>query len=231
MAAPLIGLPSIVARWFKFDNPRDIAVDGTPVWHLDELDSQSGTGHPTIEFNLRQCFVPNPIKQKIRASPVHYAARSFDEMWRQQHWRPDSAPQSTSRRPGRLTREDIIIAFRRKALRCHPDQGGIARAIHRIEGGTRPAAHSARLQGGSTEDAVYRSEAGIRPEGGRLRYRVWRPGQRGTPRLRHTQSGECQGTPVVKRRWTLPIRFLFEPIESPRWWPIFGNGPFKDNHC
>ena len=102
MDAPLIGLPSIVARWFKFDNSRDIAVDGTPVWHLDELDSQSGTGHPTIEFNLRQCFVPSPVKQKIRASPVHYAARSFDEMWRQQYWRPDSAPQSTSRRPGRL---------------------------------------------------------------------------------------------------------------------------------
>lgn len=65
-----------------------------------------------------------------------YAARSFDEMWRQRYWRrPGTAAPPAMQMllaeaikllgvPADFTREDIIAAFRRKALRCHPDQGG-----------------------------------------------------------------------------------------------------------
>ena len=64
-----------------------------------------------------------------------YAARSFDEMWRQRYWRPVTAAPPAMQMsladaikllgvPADFTREDIIAAFRRQALRCHPDHGG-----------------------------------------------------------------------------------------------------------
>jgi hypothetical protein len=53
---------------------------------------KAGTAVSPFEFNLRRCFVPGPVKEKIRASRTHYAARSFDEMWRQQDWRPEQCP-------------------------------------------------------------------------------------------------------------------------------------------
>ncbi|MFZ0020061.1 MAG: J domain-containing protein, partial [Acetobacteraceae bacterium] len=61
-----------------------------------------------------------------------YAARSFDQMWQQKYWRAGSsgAPPILQMLladaikllgvPADFTREDIISAFRRKALRCHP---------------------------------------------------------------------------------------------------------------
>jgi hypothetical protein len=120
-----------------------------------------------------------------------YAARSFDEMWRQRYWRPGSAAPPAMQLPladaikllgvpADFTREDIIATFRRKALRCHPDHGGteaqfieLVRARDRLLAalGTRAAAPK------MPEFA---------PKGIKLRYGTWRPGNP-QPRIGQTR--------------------------------------------
>jgi hypothetical protein len=79
--------------------------------------------------------IPVPTLGYFTSSRSGYAARSFDQMWQQRYWRPGSAAPPAMQMPladaikllgvpTDFSREDIVAAFRRKALQCHPDHGG-----------------------------------------------------------------------------------------------------------
>ena len=120
-----------------------------------------------------------------------YAAQSFDQMWRERYWRPGTAPPPAMQMPladaikllgvpADFTREDIIAAFRRKALRCHPDHGGTeAQFIELVKVRDRLLAAL-----GSGAAAPKMPE--FAPKGVRLRYGRWRPSG-GAGRIGHTR--------------------------------------------
>jgi hypothetical protein len=120
-----------------------------------------------------------------------YAARSFDEMWRQRYWRPGTPTPPALQMlladaikllgvPADFTREDIIAAFRRQALRCHPDHGGTeAQFIELVK------ARDRLLAALGTRAAAPKMPA-LAPKGARLRYSTWRPGSN-APQLGHTR--------------------------------------------
>jgi DnaJ-like protein len=111
-----------------------------------------------------------------------YAARSFDQMWQQQFWRPGSsgAPPVLQMLladaikllgvPADFSREDIIAAFRRKALQCHPDHGGTeAQFIELVRARDR-------LLAALGTRAAEPKMPEFAPKGIKLRYGTWRPG-------------------------------------------------------
>lgn len=121
-----------------------------------------------------------------------YAARAFDQMWWEQYWRPGTAPPPPAMQvpladaikllgvPVNFTREDIIAAFRRKSLRCHPDQGGTAEQfIALVKARDRLLASL-----GTKEKAPKMPE--FAPKGTKLQYGTWRPGV-SAGRLGHTR--------------------------------------------
>jgi hypothetical protein len=110
-----------------------------------------------------------------------YAARSFEQMWWEQFWRPGtSAPPAMQMLlaeaikllgvPADFTREDIIAAFRRKALRCHPDHGGTeAQFIELVK------ARDRLLAALGTRASAPKMPT-FAPKGAKLRYGTWRAG-------------------------------------------------------
>jgi hypothetical protein len=109
-----------------------------------------------------------------------YAARSFDEMWRQRYWRAGTAPPPAMQMPladaikllgvpTDFTREDIITAFRRKALRCHPDHGGTEEQFIELV-----KARDRLLAALGTKAAAPKMPQ-FAPKGMKLRYSTWRP--------------------------------------------------------
>lgn len=110
-----------------------------------------------------------------------YAARSFDQMWQQKYWRAGSsgAPPILQMLladaimllgvPADFTREDIISAFRRKALRCHPDHGGTQEQFIELV-----KARDRLLAALGTRAAAPKMPE-FAPKGVKLRYGTWRP--------------------------------------------------------
>jgi hypothetical protein len=120
-----------------------------------------------------------------------YAARSFDQMWRQRYWRPGSAVPPAMQMllaeaikllgvPADFSREDIITAFRRKAFQCHPDHGGTEAQFTELV-----KARDRLLASIGTREAAPKMPK-FAPKGTRLHYGVWRPG-RGAHQLGHTR--------------------------------------------
>jgi hypothetical protein len=119
-----------------------------------------------------------------------YAARSFDQMWRERYWRPGSAAPPAMQTPlgdaikllgvpADFTREDIIAAFRRKAMRCHPDHGGTEEQFIELT-----KARDRLLASLGTRAATPKMPE-FAPKGVKLRYGTWRPS--GAHRLGHTR--------------------------------------------
>jgi hypothetical protein len=108
-----------------------------------------------------------------------YAARAFDQMWRERYWHPGSAPPPAMQValddaikllgvPADFCREDIISAFRRKALQCHPDHGGTeAQFIELVKARDRLLASI-----GTRAETPKMPE--FAPKGVKLRYGTWR---------------------------------------------------------
>jgi hypothetical protein len=119
------------------------------------------------------------------------AAQAFDQMWRERYWRPGTAPPPSLAMPlaeamrllgvpADFTHEDVIAAFRRAALRCHPDHGGTeAQFIKLVEARDRLLASL-----GTKEAAPKMPE--FAPTGAIVRYRTWRP-ERRSGQLGHTR--------------------------------------------
>lgn len=117
-----------------------------------------------------------------------YAANSFDRMWREQYWRlvPPPALQMALRDAMRLlgvpedfTPDDILAAFRRMAMQCHPDHGGTQEQFIELM-----KARDRLLTALGTKAAAPKMPE-FAPKGARLRYRTWRPRDRS--RLEHTR--------------------------------------------
>jgi len=82
--------------------------------------------------------------------------------------------------PADFIREDIITAFRRKALHCHPDHGGTAEQFMELV-----KARDRLLASLGTKASAPKMPE-FAPKGARLRYGVRRPGQH-AQRLGHTR--------------------------------------------
>jgi hypothetical protein len=119
-----------------------------------------------------------------------YAARSFERMWWQRHSRPGVAPPPTMQMdlaeavsllgvPRDFTREDIIAAFRREAMRCHPDHGGTEEQFITL------LKARDRLLAALGAKAAAPKVPSFAPKGTKLRYGVWRPN--GGVRVGHTR--------------------------------------------
>jgi hypothetical protein len=118
------------------------------------------------------------------------AAAAFEQMWHEQYWRSGAAPPPAMQMPlaqaikllgvpADYTRDDVIAAFRRAALRCHPDHGGTeAQFIDLVQ------ARDRLLAALGTRAAAPKMPQ-FAPRGARLRYRTWRPS--GWQRIGHTQ--------------------------------------------
>jgi hypothetical protein len=110
-----------------------------------------------------------------------YAARSFDQMWQEQYGRPGSAPPPPAMQmpladaikllgvPADFTREDIIAAFRSKAMKCHPDHGGTEEQFIQLV-----KARDRLLAALGTRAAAPKMPEFAR-SGAKLRYGTWRP--------------------------------------------------------
>jgi hypothetical protein len=121
-----------------------------------------------------------------------YAARAFDQEWRERHWRPGTAPPPAMAMPlaeamrllgvpADFTRDDVMAGFRRAAFRCHPDQGGgEAQFIKLVE------ARDRLLASLGTKAAAPKMPE-FAPKGTKLRYRTWRSSGSGVGRLGHTR--------------------------------------------
>jgi hypothetical protein len=119
-----------------------------------------------------------------------YAARSFDQMWQEKYnWRPGSAAPPAMQMlladaikllgvPADFTREDIIAAFRSKALRCHPDHGGTQEQFIELV-----KARDRLLAALGTRAAAPKMPE-FAPNGVKLRYGSWRT-SRSSPQLGH----------------------------------------------
>jgi hypothetical protein len=120
-----------------------------------------------------------------------YPAQSFDQMWRERYWRPGTAPPPAMQMllaeairilsvPADYTQEDVILAFRRAAKRCHPDHGGTeAQFIELVKARDRLLAAL-----GAKAAAPKMPE--FAPKGAWLRYGVWRPSG-SSHRIGHTR--------------------------------------------
>jgi hypothetical protein len=120
-----------------------------------------------------------------------YAARSFDEMWRQRYWHPGTALPPIMAMPLQdaikllgvpvdFTREDIIKAFRRKAMQCHPDHGGTAEQFREL------VKARDRLLAALGTKAAAPNMPEFAPKGAKLRYGTWNP-NRGSARIGQTR--------------------------------------------
>ena len=118
-----------------------------------------------------------------------YAAQAFDQMWRQRYWRPGAAPPPAMQMPladaikllgvpANFTREDIVAAFRRAALKCHPDHGGTEEQFIELV-----KARDRLLASLGTREAAPKMPE-FAAKGTRLRYGTWRPHRSGQ-RLGH----------------------------------------------
>jgi hypothetical protein len=120
-----------------------------------------------------------------------FAANLFDEMWWQRYWRPDDAVPPAMQMalavaiellgvPADFTREDVIAAFRRKAMRCHPDHGGTEAQFIELM-----TARDRLLSALGTRAAPPKMPE-FAPRGATLRYHVWRPAS-SSRQLGHTR--------------------------------------------
>jgi hypothetical protein len=110
-----------------------------------------------------------------------HAARAFDQMWQERYWRAGAggAPPVMQMLladavallgvPADFTREDIIAAFRRKALRCHPDHGNTEEQFIALV-----KARDRLLAALGTKEAAPKMPE-FAPAGVKLRYGKWRP--------------------------------------------------------
>ena len=82
--------------------------------------------------------------------------------------------------PADFTRDDIIAAFRRAAMKCHPDRGGTEQQFVKLV-----EARDRLLTSLGTREAAPATPE-FAPKGARLRYTSWKPGI-SRQRLGHTR--------------------------------------------